>query len=424
MAGSITERLNQKIQIAAIRILPFLPRNEGQILVYASAALALAAIPGASLPATLSNIASGIGIEALGALLGRMADGDAVTIEEIQQTVERALIDSKLPELLSTNQELAREIESLEAWQQQFVILFEHNAQLAAQLLAEAETLTGDVSAIREAVENHVATREQANEMNAKLDLILLELGAQGSLTIPDVADAPPVDTNPFGITGCIRDLSQYVVREPFTTEVLHELRKGVSVSIVGASQTGKSSFLWYLTQGGPQRLGRAADDFVYINMQLLQNDADFFACLCDELGLPTMNGYKLHRELHQRRIVLCLDEFEKMGYEGFTRHVRSELRGLADGQDAPLTLVIASRAPLAKLFADTSTETSPLAGICTQMAMPPFSVEESWRMVGQYLGAKRHLLSPQRIGAIWRDTQGHPQRLQQAFKHVLGARK
>ncbi len=35
----------------------------------------------------------------------------------------------------------------------------------------------------------------------------------------------------------------------------------------------------------------------------------------------------------------------------GFTRRVRSHLRGLADGDDAPLALVIASRTPLAQLF-------------------------------------------------------------------------
>lgn len=98
----------------------------------------------------------------------------------------------------------------------------------------------------------------------------------------------------------------------------------------MGEAQVGKSSVLAQVCVRGPERLGRPAADFVYLDMQELSGDEDFFAALSEELGLASVKGWRLRRALGDRRVVLCLDELEKMTYAGFTREVRSQLRGLA----------------------------------------------------------------------------------------------
>jgi hypothetical protein len=72
----------------------------------------------------------------------------------------------------------------------------------------------------------------------------------------PTAADAPVSRTtsvvNPFGYKGKITDPALYLVRQPLTKMVFDELRKGVSLSIVGDSQTGKSSLLLHIVRAGP----------------------------------------------------------------------------------------------------------------------------------------------------------------------------
>jgi hypothetical protein len=219
---------------------------------------------------------------------------------------------------------------------------------------------------------------------------------------------------NPFGRTGRLNGPPEYLVRQPFTDEVIHELRKGVSLSIVGETQTGKSSLLWYLTHPpGPESLGRAAADCVYLDMQLLGDEHDFFDALCDELGISSARGYKLGRALRGRNVLLAIDEVEKMTWDGFTRELRTQLRGLADGPDAPLTLVIASRTPLSRLFPDGPEMTSPLAGLCLQLDMRPFTLAETRALVDAYLRGRGQTLSAEAIEAAWRASGGYPARLQ-----------
>lgn len=231
----------------------------------------------------------------------------------------------------------------------------------------------------------------------------------------PRPGDAP---RNPFGHTGRLNGPPAYLVRQPFTGEVIHELRKGVSLSIVGETQTGKSSLLWYLTHGeGPALLGRAPADCIYLDMQLLHDEHDFFDALCEELELPSARGYKLSRALRGRKVLLALDEVEKMTWDGFTHELRSQLRGLADGAGAPLTLIIASRTPLAALFPDAPDLTSPLANLCLPLRMQPFTLAETQALVGAYLRGAGLALSPAAVAAAWQTSGGYAARLQRELK-------
>lgn len=232
----------------------------------------------------------------------------------------------------------------------------------------------------------------------------------------------PTTLTNPFGDTGRIEDPVRYLVRQPLTNEIMTELHKGVSVSIVGDSQTGKSSLLWHLKTTGPTVLKRSAADFVYLSLELIRSVDDFYEELCAELALPCLNKPNhLARKLKGRRIVLCLDEIEKM--TGFGHEARSELRGLAGGSNAPLTLVIASRSPLNRLFPDSPELTSPLAGLCHRFDLPPFSLAETQAFVRQRLAPLTLTLPDSDIEQAWQITGGHPCHLQQALKEIFDRR-
>lgn len=238
-------------------------------------------------------------------------------------------------------------------------------------------------------------------------------LPSQAATHAPEQNHAPRGNGNPFGRTGRLNGPPEYLVRQPFTDQVVDELSKGQSLSIVGDSQTGKSSLLWYLTRHATALLDRRAADCVYLDMQLLSDENDFFDALCDELGVPAARGFRLGRALRGRNVLLCLDEVEKMTWDGFTIDLRGQLRGLADGPDTPLTLVIASRSPLARLFPDAPGLTSPLANLCHPIEMQPFTLAETRALVDAYLHGRGQTLAPEAIEAAWRGSSGSPAWLQ-----------
>jgi hypothetical protein len=286
-----------------------------------------------------------------------------------------------------------------------------------------------DVNAQRVDVEGDVVGRDKV--LNAGRDIIVAGPGSVINMNAGErhAAHFPAADGdlprpangfNPFGSKGKITDPALYLVRQPLTQQVFDELRKGVSLSVVGDSQTGKSSLLLHILRVGPAELNRPTADFAYVDMELVRSEDDFFEMLCDNLGVPLGRGYKLARALRGRKIVLCLDEVEKMTWQGFTHDLRSELRGLADGADAPLMLVISSRTPLDRLFSDSAVETSPLGSLCTRIDMPPFSPIEAEALVDSLLRGAAHALPPIEIQAAWQQSNGHPARLQQALREAF----
>ena len=94
---------------------------------------------------------------------------------------------------------------------------------------------------------------------------------------------------------------------------------------------------------------------------------------------------------------------------------VRSQLRGLADGHDAPLKLVIASRSPLSHLFPDSPELDSPLAGICHQLDIPPFSPDVARAFLEHRIRDPRLLFAENEIVMLLAETGGHPAKLQRA---------
>lgn len=200
--------------------------------------------------------------------------------------------------------------------------------------------------------------------------------------------------------------------------QAFEELSKGVSLSLVGESQIGKSSILTQICAQAEKRMQFKAEfqpKFVYLSLQSVEKEEEFYEALCDLLEVATCRGYKLTRALRGKHYVVCLDEIEKMTWkEHFTRNLRSQLRGLADGADAPLTLVIASRSPLAHLFPDSPELDSPLAGLCRQLDILPFSEEITRAFLNNRLSGTEVKFSNEELVRLWVETKGHPARLQE----------
>lgn len=220
---------------------------------------------------------------------------------------------------------------------------------------------------------------------------------------------------NPFGVVGRITDPARFFGHEDLLRQIFEELSKGVNVSLVGESQMGKSSILSMVCVWGPQRLNLPPERFAYLSLAVVDNEDEFYEALCDLLHIEPCRGFKLTRALQGRRYILCLDEIEKMTWDGFTVRVRNQLRGLADGADAPLKLVIASRQPLAHLFPDSPELGSPLAGICRALDVRPFSPSAARAFLLNHLQGASVTFSESEIAALIAQTGGYPARLQQA---------
>jgi hypothetical protein len=165
----------------------------------------------------------------------------------------------------------------------------------------------------------------------------------------------------------------------------------------------------------GAAKLALPPEALLHIDMQVVYSEDDFFAALCDELDLDPCRGYRLARRLRGRRYILCLDEIEKMRRDRFSVDVRDELRGLADGTNAPLTLVVASSLPLVELFPDTHGGTSPLANICSPIDVPPFTRDEARAFLATRLANTGVQFNADEIADLLETSGRHPARLQQA---------
>ncbi|NJL06744.1 MAG: ATP-binding protein [Chloroflexaceae bacterium] len=251
-------------------------------------------------------------------------------------------------------------------------------------------------------------------ERQRELDELERKIAALGCDTPP----LPPSRTapNPFGRRGRIDDPAEFFGREELLRQIFEELGKGSNLSLIGEREIGKSSLLWMIEHSGPRRLGLPDGAVLSINMQLIHNDDDFIEELADLLRIEPCRGARLARKLRGKRYILCLDEIEKMQRDRFSVELREELRGLADGRTAPLTLVVASNVPLAELFPDKLGETSPLANICSPLTVPPFTPDEARAFLLTRLAGTGVQFADAEIAELLRQSAGgHPARLHAA---------
>ncbi len=265
-----------------------------------------------------------------------------------------------------------------------------------------------------------------------------IAIGAGATVQGTDSTPAPPTPTryapNPFGDSGRITDPTRFHGRDLLLHQMFEKLARGGSISLVGDSQVGKSSLLAMVEHRKPRYHATfptlAGYTVHHINMQPILDDDDFFACLCEELRVPDdLRGGRLERRLRQQgvRAIICLDEIEKLQRANFSEDSREFLRGLADGADTPLTLVIASRQPLDVLFPDSPGNTSPLYNLC-QPALPvgAFTPDEARSLLATRLHGTSITFSLTEVDTLLHQSDCHPARLQHAaadlYRHKTGS--
>jgi hypothetical protein len=182
---------------------------------------------------------------------------------------------------------------------------------------------------------------------------------------------------NPFTIQiGRLEDINQIFGREKELSRIFELLNQNSSVVLIGEEGVGKSSLLWAVYQKA-ETLLKSPRQPVFLDLNLIQNEDEFYSELCLEINIPeNSRGVQFNRGIRNQRILLAIDNVGKLTWEGFTRNIRDHLRGLAEGENASLRLVLAAPEPLDKLFNDSQEngKTSPLAIICQEEIIKPWS--------------------------------------------------
>ena len=143
--------------------------------------------------------------------------------------------------------------------------------------------------------------------------------------------------------------------------QVFETLNAGSSVAIIGERAIGKSSLLHAIYREAPSQL-RYQRKPIYLDLQIICNENDFYRTLCHKAGIEKAKGSDLSRALESNPLLLLLDEVENMKWDGFTNPTRSLLRGLTEGFNPPLRLVVAAETSLDILFPGKNM-TSPFKG-------------------------------------------------------------
>ncbi|WP_293146152.1 MULTISPECIES: ATP-binding protein [unclassified Microcoleus] len=221
---------------------------------------------------------------------------------------------------------------------------------------------------------------------------------------------------------GKIDDPRFFFGREREIRRVFETLNSGSSVAIIGERAIGKSSLLQAISREAPNQL-RYPRQPIYLDLKNVCDEDDFYDALCHKAGIETAKGFKLQRALESHRLLLILDEVEKMTWDGFTNQVRGQLRGLAEGTHAPLRLVVAACTSLDSLFPDSQDQnmTSPFKGICIEENLKQWDEKISREFIASRLQADWLTPIPQpvsftesEIAELIAESGGYPQKLMQ----------
>ncbi|MEH2234916.1 ATP-binding protein [Nostoc sp.] len=221
---------------------------------------------------------------------------------------------------------------------------------------------------------------------------------------------------NPFiPFNGRVEEKYLFFDREREIRRVFEVLNSGSSVVLIGEEGIGKSSLLWMINQQAKKFLTSERQS-VFLDLNLLHNESQFYSDLCHEIGIPESKDYQLTRNLRNHKILLALDNVGKLTSEGFTRNIRDYLRGLAEGSNAPLKLILAATEPLNNLFNDSQEQgnTSPLAGICQEEQIHPWDEATIRAFITNRLARTSVSFTEEEIIKLIHESGGHPRKLMQ----------
>jgi DNA-binding Xre family transcriptional regulator len=214
---------------------------------------------------------------------------------------------------------------------------------------------------------------------------------------------------------GKIDDRRFFFGREREMRRVFETLNSGSSVAIIGERAIGKSSLLHAIYREAPSQL-RYQRKPIYLDLQIICNENDFYDTLCHKAGIEKAKGSDLSRALESNPLLLLLDEVENMKWDGFTNPTRSLLRGLTEGFNPPLRLVVAAETSLDILFPGKNM-TSPFKG--HEETLKQWDDQISRKFIISRLQAdwltpvdKPVSFTEAEIAALIAESGGHPQKL------------
>jgi hypothetical protein len=232
------------------------------------------------------------------------------------------------------------------------------------------------------------------------------------------------VPSNPFlPLNGRIENPQQFFGRERELSRVFEILNSGSSVAVIGERGTGKSSLLWAICQQAETQLTTPRKP-IYLNLNQIYDEKDFYAALCYEIGIEECKGYSLTRALLKQRLLLVLDEIEKMTLKGFSCKLKSQLRGLAEGSDASLRLVIAASTSLNKLFPDSSEigMTSLFEGLCIEETIDLWNETTIQKFIAHRMSLNQMWFGKEEITQVINASRGYPKEVMQMCHRIYSS--
>ena len=220
---------------------------------------------------------------------------------------------------------------------------------------------------------------------------------------------------NPFQpLKGRIENPKQFFNREKELRDIFEFLNGGSGVELLGDRQMGKSSLLQQIKHCAVSAL-TGKWEVIYLNLQKVHSEGEFYESFCEELDIANCTGIDLNRAMKSRRVLLLLDETENLQGNGFTREICDRLRAFSE--DGSLRLVVAACTPLDHLFPDSDEKgmTSPFKGICLRVELKPWQEETVQKFVATRLENTGICFSEEEMEKLWRESQGHPQKLMKA---------
>lgn len=222
---------------------------------------------------------------------------------------------------------------------------------------------------------------------------------------------------NPFlPLTGAVDEAAQFFDCDRTLNRIFEVLNSGSNVALIGDRNLGKSSLLREVARQAEGRLTPLRKP-IFINLVMLFSEDEFYEELCTKVGIAEdTRGNQLNRALRDMRLLLILDEVERIVQDEFSRRVREQLRGLSEGKNAPLLLVLAARRPLEELFADSCDGdlTSPLQGICLEEKIEPWSGESVRQFIATRLAPTPVRFSDDEVADLIATSGGRPKDLMQ----------
>ena len=222
---------------------------------------------------------------------------------------------------------------------------------------------------------------------------------------------------NPFlPLTGAVDEAEQFFDCDRTLNRIFEVLNSGSNVALIGDRNLGKSSLLREVARQAQGRLTPPRQP-IFINLVMLFSEDEFYEELCAKVSIAEdTRGNKLNRALRDQRLLLILDEVERIVQDEFSRRVRDQLRGLSEGKDAPLRLVLAARDSLETLFPDSYDDgmVSPLHGICWEEPIKPWSAESMRQFIATRLAPTPVRFSENEIADLIATSGGRPKDLMQ----------